>query len=348
MPRILTYEDIKRLGLLQPSKTGVLTYSEIKDLGIIHTNFNEAYLAPASYDLTLGNEYILPSSVYENNKGINRIKKLFGIDQKLPIEECDSNNGILKIPKFSSVVFTTAEVLRIPNDVVGRFDLKIRYALMGLVLQVGTQIEPNYKGVLFGRLLNFSGEDIIIKKGDPFLTIEFSYLSSLKIIPHEELEQNIKNYDRLEPIANRYKRIIRRGTLEAFFNEIQNVYKRNEISLGKNRRTVNNTIAIIAIVISIFLGFIIYDLTKLTYDRDDHEFYHPNTNIVNLRDGVQALDKTVEELDIDMNEANQDIQSINQSVEDMRLIIKSISVEVDSLKNVISEMENNKSTVPIR
>ncbi|WP_152569157.1 dCTP deaminase domain-containing protein [Porphyromonas gulae] len=143
--------------------SGVLTCDQIKSLGIISENFNEKNLRPASYDLSLGDDYFVPPETRSEGA---------------VMEKCSQHNDVLKIGEFSTVGFSTDEVLKMPSNVIGRFDLRIHLAIQGLVLQVGTQIEPGYEGRLFGLLINFSSEQICIHKGSRILTAEFSYTSS--------------------------------------------------------------------------------------------------------------------------------------------------------------------------
>ncbi len=73
--------------------------------------------------------------------------------------------------------FSTYEKVKLPNNIAGRFDLRIQWALQGLILQVGTQIEPGYEGRLFGLLHNFSKKEICIPTTSRILTAEFYYTS---------------------------------------------------------------------------------------------------------------------------------------------------------------------------
>lgn len=185
------------MGVIFPKKVkikeaGVLTISEIKEMGLIQNSdgapVNEYSYSNASFDFTLGDEYFFPKQFHDDLKKAATEKGLASVNDlpdsfrqdllKNDIRLCSANNGFLRIPKFSSVVISTYESVNLPNDVAGRFDLRVKWAMMGLILQVGTQIEPGYSGRLWGLLHNFSGEEVIIgfrSNDHRLLTAEFYY-----------------------------------------------------------------------------------------------------------------------------------------------------------------------------
>ena len=96
------------------------------------------------------------------------------------IRKCSDYLGTLEILPYTSVIIGTYENVSLPDNVAGRFDLKITWALAGLIFQVGTQIEPGYDGKLFGVLHNLSNDIIEIPYRDArntLLTAEFHYTS---------------------------------------------------------------------------------------------------------------------------------------------------------------------------
>ncbi len=185
------------MGVIPPKEikikdAGVLTISEIKGKGLVQNSdgspVNEYSYSNASFDFTLGDEYFFPKQFHDDLKNAANERSLASVNDlpdsvrqdllKNDIRLCTANNGFLRIPKFSSVVISTYENVNLPNDVAGRFDLRIKWAMMGLILQVGTQIEPGYNGKLWGLLHNFSGEEVIIgfhSIDHRLLTAEFCY-----------------------------------------------------------------------------------------------------------------------------------------------------------------------------
>lgn len=144
-------------------KPGILTGKEIRDLTLIEPmdeDFIRNCLKATSCDLRLGYE------VFVCGKGKPIFKKL---KEKDPVT----------MESFGRIIFMTKEKIMLSEheDIVGRFDLMIRHGLDGLILQVGTQVEPGYEGPLFGLLINTQGINKTLKAGDRFLTIEFSRIN---------------------------------------------------------------------------------------------------------------------------------------------------------------------------
>lgn len=186
------HEDLRRINADQGTSSashvaGVLSGQEIRDAQLIaaETYVGEC-LKAASYDLRLGPEYI--------RCGDN-------IDRVVDLDDDDASVG-LTIEPFETVVFSTRETVAVPRNVVGRFGLRIGWALRGLVIQVGPQVEPGYRGPLFGAILNVSGDAVQIPLDEPFLTIEFAYVSC----PPEDSVYNPEKISSLREFVRR-KRI---------------------------------------------------------------------------------------------------------------------------------------------
>lgn len=147
--------------------SGVLVKSQIEQLAIISENADTKCFKPTSYDLRLGVRYITPDRQTE--------------DGPLEVSQLNANSPLLRIPPFGSVVVSTTETLAIPQNVIGKFNLRIRIALRGLIVQMGTQVEPGYKGPLFALLQNISSKEVILNYtdyADRLFTIEFYFLSA--------------------------------------------------------------------------------------------------------------------------------------------------------------------------
>lgn len=144
-----------------------MTRDEIKSLKIISCECeNDLCFKPASYDLRLGQEYMLPGpSGGAGDRGHPTVKF------------CSAEKPLI-IPAFSSALVSTYEKVVLPLNVVGRFNLRVKMAFRGLVVQMGTQVEPGYSGRLFAIIQNITEEPVQIGFADydtrPF-TIEFQY-----------------------------------------------------------------------------------------------------------------------------------------------------------------------------
>lgn len=209
--------EIKR----DPShKSGVLTrdqivhYSLIQDIESFSEDKNDKRLQHSSFDITLGRERLFPHK------------------DDFPKEEL---GDYFVIPPFTSVIISSEETLHLPNFISGRFDLKIKWALKGLILQVGTQIEPGYDGKLFGLLHNFSNRDVNIDLLDinerRIITVEFCFTSK-DTSPDKKKNDNISS---LKQFLKGYGDI-RKGSIRNFIESANKMRNTNELLL-KNIET---------------------------------------------------------------------------------------------------------------
>jgi deoxycytidine triphosphate deaminase len=305
--------------------SGVLTGEEIKRFVIIvlddATDEDLSCYDKASYNLRLGEKYYKPIINNNSNNGIIACadeypqcpNRKYLLDGK--IGDCNDNNRVLVIKPYTSIVISTLEKLNLPCDVVGRFDLKIRWALQGLILQVGTQVAPGYKGRLFGLLHNLSKKEICIPMKIGILDIEFSYINK-KVIPHDYDE----TYNTLEGFLKNRPPIV--GTLEAFLDDIKNEKQvmqtmrmesqelkadlsttlekyKNEIVQRKENadsQKLQKYLFIFGIFFSLlFLALTIVvpiTVTKLTVDKDDYPYqkvYEMETQNKNMYLKIESL-----------------------------------------------------------
>lgn len=128
---------------------------KIKGGEISIENFDENCLAPASYDMRLGNEAFKSS----------------------PPEKLDlATRGILVIEPAQFVMFTTYEKVRLSTKVAGHLGLRSHYTRKGLVPLLGPQLDPGYEGRPSINVYNAGTRDVVIPYRDPILTIEFYQL----------------------------------------------------------------------------------------------------------------------------------------------------------------------------
>lgn len=157
---ILSGEQIRALGIVRRhrSKEEREALADLIDEHGLTKEDVDTLIRPTSIDLRIGRQYIdcQEAGVRVKTRGAG-------------------GGAVIKLPPLGAVIFSTLETIRTPKDVVGRFDLKISYAMQGLMLQVGPQIEPDYEGPLFGLLINFSEAEVLLAD-NVFLTAEFSLL----------------------------------------------------------------------------------------------------------------------------------------------------------------------------
>jgi len=172
-------------------RTGVLIKEDIEQLRLIEfpdgeTPEDALCYKPASYDLRLGAQYVIPGLIDEGTGGEARIL------------DCTSI-GELVIEPFASVVVCTYEIVNLPANVVGKFNLRIKQAFRGLIVQMGTQVEPNYRGRLFALLQNITDQKVKIKYkhlDHRLFTIEFYYTAGVtdaKFVVALQMENFLKD-----------------------------------------------------------------------------------------------------------------------------------------------------------
>ena len=110
-----------------------------------------------AYDLRLGKQYLIGEKIYN-----------------LDID----SNPILRIPPHDVAVVMTYEYLRIPQKVVGTFQLDLNFILKGLMLANGAQIKPGYEGKLACVLFNLTNKPILLKYKEDFAKISFLELKN--------------------------------------------------------------------------------------------------------------------------------------------------------------------------
>lgn len=250
--------------MFQPS--GILTKEEIRGI-ILTEDPNEKCCAVTSYDFRLGDEYIIPHD-----------------GEEIKIRKCSETNGVLRVPPFTSVIISSYEKVKLPNNVTGRFDLRLEWALKGFVLQVGTQIEPGYEGILIGLLHNFSDVEMLLPCAAitcRIFTAEFCYTSKKVNAPEKVLND-------MGLFVDRYKNTIS-GSLKNYVDNIQkqsdkftNESERKLALIEKLKEKVELTkekvdtsfnfwrVGLLTLCLSIGVPTITTLLvTKFTFDRDD-------------------------------------------------------------------------------
>jgi deoxycytidine triphosphate deaminase len=251
------YGRIIDMGKQKPNpKSGILTRSDIIDLSLIEDS-DDACFQHASYDLRLGDEYLIAS----HSDSIDR--------KQLDVGICScKEKKVIVIPPFTSAILSTFELVKLPGNVAGRFDLKIKPALRGLMVQMGTQIEPWYHGRLFALVHNISDQRRLLTYNsakDSLFNIEFHYMSG----PSKQPEKyKGKKYEALSEFLTG---IDIGSSLDSVLDQIRKTKEDVNKTLievrGWNTIKVTLVVAVATLFIGIFLPFI---LNKITYDKDDY------------------------------------------------------------------------------
>lgn len=234
-------------------KAGILTGEEILERNLIQ-DYRPERLEATSYDLSLGQDY-------RSNEG-----------ELLILQEDEQ----LIIPQYGVVLVCTQETIQTDNRTAGRFDLKIRHALRGLVLQVGTQVEPLYTGQLFGLIFNLSDREVRISEGDPIFTIEFHTLTSpISDDSGRKTVANLREFLRKKNILDQAVK----SSLSYMKDEISNTlrddlqrYVREQHAEWERQKTNRASIMLSVVLVMISLAFgagLPVLINKITLDSDD-------------------------------------------------------------------------------
>lgn len=87
----------------------------------------------------------------------------------------DKGNPLLVVEPYELVFVESYEVFKLPENVVGKYDLRISGCLGGMGLQTGLHLDPNYYGRFFCPLFNFSNSEFALRYKDHLASVEFSY-----------------------------------------------------------------------------------------------------------------------------------------------------------------------------
>ena len=134
--------------------TGVLLSDEIKyyaDEYDMIDPFNEENLEPASYNVSVGDQYAVGG----------KVKKLK--------DEID----VIEILPFEVSVIKTKETFNLPRFIIGRWNIRVTWAYKGLLWVGGPQVDPGYVGHLFCPIYNLSNKTVTLKLGNKIATIDF-------------------------------------------------------------------------------------------------------------------------------------------------------------------------------
>lgn len=124
-----------------------------KGLLIADDTFDERQLRRAKYDVRLGKVYY-KAGEYRN---------------------LDDSNPLLVVEPFGLVFVESYEIFKLPENVVAKYDLRIRGCLEGMGLQTGLHLDPTYYGRFFCPLFNFSDSAFPLRYKDHLASVEFSY-----------------------------------------------------------------------------------------------------------------------------------------------------------------------------
>ena len=112
--------------------------------------YNPDNLMAASYELRVGLKYAVGGKKYDVKLG-----------------------DTVKIPQFEVAVIQILETINMPDFLIGRWNIRTRWAYEGLIWVGGPQVNPGFRGLLLCPIWNLSDKDIEIKCGDAIAVMDF-------------------------------------------------------------------------------------------------------------------------------------------------------------------------------
>ncbi len=153
------------------------------------TPFDAKRLQPASYDVCLGAEFQVPTSVaYGERVSIDRAAGRFP-RMKTSLCEAPSEPGMWGVPfvlnPWCCVLVTTVERVRLGKALIAKLDGKSTLGRLGLLVHcTAGYIDPGFDGQITLELFNCAPYPIELVPGVPIGQLRFEFLSSPCLHPY--------------------------------------------------------------------------------------------------------------------------------------------------------------------
>jgi len=204
-------------------------------------------LKPASYHLRIGDKI-----------------RIEGQDYELSTEK-----NVQHIPAHGMAIIKTFERINMPNNLIGRWNLKVKKVYEGLLWVGGPQVDPGYSGFLFCPVYNLSETPYKIVFGDPLFTIDF-----VKTTPFDPDNPDCISLDMDRPTdslsaidTNRLKSATRQDFTKQWEN-IDKIKQESDKVFQDIRRFQSIIWAALTIIITAIAVLATIGATDVTWDRD--------------------------------------------------------------------------------
>ena len=188
----------------EPSVSGGVLLSDqihflADEVGLVDP-FEEKFLRPAAYDMTVGNSYY-----------VNDVRK-------------DLMDEAIEIPPNGLVYIRTKEKFNVPYYLVARYSLRVHQVYRGLLIDNGLHIDPGYCGYIWIPVHNFTTQPRTLPQGQEFISVEFNRTTHLP--KHVEA---IRSQDELVELGLRNELKGSKGrAVKVFYKDIQRYRTRHE------------------------------------------------------------------------------------------------------------------------
>jgi len=149
-------ESLPTIPVPDPFEPGVLLSDRIKDLATNYKliePFLDRKLKPAAYELSVGDLYSIGGRTFQ-------------------LSEEPGNNEIV-IKPFEVVIIQTLERLNLPDFLIARWNVRVRWAYEGLLWVGAAQVDPGFRGYLSCPLYNLSDKTVRLHRGEEIAVVDF-------------------------------------------------------------------------------------------------------------------------------------------------------------------------------
>ena len=242
----LRAEEKKRLadfptapdGLCKTRPNGVLLSEEIKfyiDNYKLVDPPKQANIMAASYELRVGKKFAIGNKVFPLSEG-----------------------EVLKFPKFEVVVVEILETINLPDFLIGRWNIRTRWAYEGLIWVGGPQVNPGFRGKIMCPLWNLSDKEISIPYGESIAVIDFSTTT-----PPTADSNRLPLWDhRTRYIFEDYLKDLRSGLVSLVAEGVENLQKKTAESLEAQRGRMDTFTSVTFSALGILVAAVAIIATK--------------------------------------------------------------------------------------
>jgi deoxycytidine triphosphate deaminase len=168
----------------------------------------------------------------------------------------------LTIPRFEVAVIEILETLNMPDFLIGRWNIRTRWAYEGLIWVGGPQVNPGYRGLLMCPLWNLSNKDFEIECGEPIAVMDFQTTTPVTASSNRLPPWN----KRTRYVFEDYKpEQLRSGLIEESVNrikELQAGIRNVEVTSEQTRNRIDHVTALMFTALGVLTTAITLFVTK--------------------------------------------------------------------------------------
>lgn len=140
------------------------------DVSMGQLNSDPVNLQPASIDLTLGDEWLVPrANVPRSDTWMGR-----STDTKLPVEYDTGYGPSFIIPAHGFILARTKEVVHVAKDLFAKVEGRSSVGRTGLIVETAGVVDPGFVGSITLELFNCLPHPIVVHAGTRICQLVFS------------------------------------------------------------------------------------------------------------------------------------------------------------------------------